>query len=139
MIDGKPTTQFQDYGAYFDLAPQDAAEDVRRDIVLALTKMGFEIEMSHHEVAESQHEIDFKYGDALVTADHVITFKFATKALALSVASMRHLWQNQSGVSTEVVCIHMVLSQKMAKMHSLTRKHPMELSTYGNVLYRRDS
>jgi glutamine synthetase len=83
MIDGKPTTQFQDYGAYFDLAPQDAAEDVRRDIVLALTKMGFEIEMSHHEVAESQHEIDFKYDDALVTADRVITFKFAAKALAL--------------------------------------------------------
>jgi glutamine synthetase len=83
MVDGKPTTQFQDSGAYFDLAPQDAAEDVRRDIVLALTKMGFEIEMSHHEVAESQHEIDFKYDDALVTADRVITFKFAAKALAL--------------------------------------------------------
>ena len=83
MVDGKPTTQFQDCGAYFDLAPQDAAEDVRRDIVLTLTKMGFEIEMSHHEVAESQHEIDFKYDDALVTADRVITFKFAAKALAL--------------------------------------------------------
>ena len=83
MENGKPTTKFQDYGAYFDLAPQDAAEDVRRDIVLALTKMGFEIEMSHHEVAESQHEIDFKYGNALETADRVITFKFAAKALAL--------------------------------------------------------
>jgi len=56
---------------------------VRRDIVLALSSMGFEIEMSHHEVAESQHEIDFKYADALTTADRVMTFKFATKAIAL--------------------------------------------------------
>jgi glutamine synthetase len=83
LENGLPTTKFQDYGAYFDLAPQDAAENVRRDIVLTLTRMGFEIEMSHHEVAASQHEIDFKYGNALETADRVITFKFAAKALAL--------------------------------------------------------
>ncbi len=83
MIEGKPTTTFQDYGGYFDLAPTDSAEDVRRDIVFALTQMGFEIEASHHEVAESQHEIDFKYSNALDTADKVITFKFATKTLAL--------------------------------------------------------
>lgn len=83
MIEGRPSTTFQDYGGYFDLAPTDSAEDVRRDIVFALTQMGFEIEASHHEVAESQHEIDFKYSDALDTADKVITFKFATKTLAL--------------------------------------------------------
>jgi len=83
MVDGKPTTGFQDTGGYFDLAPTDLAENVRRDIILALTEMGFEIEASHHEVAESQHEIDFKYGDALTTADNVITFKFATKTIAL--------------------------------------------------------
>ena len=83
MKDGRPSTQFQDYGGYFDLAPTDLAEDVRRDIVFALTQMGFEIEASHHEVAESQHEIDFKYSNALDTADKVITFKFATKSLAL--------------------------------------------------------
>jgi glutamine synthetase len=83
LLDGRPSTAFQDQGAYFDLAPNDAAEDVRRDIVFALTQMGFEIEMSHHEVAESQHEIDFKYGDALDVADKVITFKFATKSIAL--------------------------------------------------------
>jgi len=83
MVDGMPTTQFKDHGAYFDLAPTDSAEDVRRDVVLALTDMGFEIEASHHEVADSQHEIDFKYGDALITADRVITFKFATKSIAL--------------------------------------------------------
>ncbi len=83
MLDGRPTTQFQDVGGYFDLAPTDLAEDVRREIILALTEMGFEIEASHHEVAESQHEIDFKYSDALHTADNVITFKFAAKTMAL--------------------------------------------------------
>lgn len=83
MLEGMPTTQFKDLGGYFDLAPTDSAEDVRRDVVLALEDMGFEIEASHHEVAESQHEIDFKYGDALTTADRVITFKFATKSIAL--------------------------------------------------------
>ncbi|HUU75745.1 MAG TPA: type I glutamate--ammonia ligase [Methanoregulaceae archaeon] len=83
MLDGRPSTTFQDFGGYFDLAPTDYAEDVRRDIVLALNQMGFEIEASHHEVAESQHEIDFKYSTALDSADRVITFKFATKTLAL--------------------------------------------------------
>lgn len=83
MLNGEPSIEFQDKGGYFDLAPTDLAEDVRRDIVLALTDMGFDIEASHHEVAESQHEIDFKYGDALSTADNVITFKFATKTIAL--------------------------------------------------------
>ena len=81
--EGMPTTKFVDHGGYFDLAPTDAAEDLRREIVIALSEMGFEIEASHHEVAESQHEIDFKYGDALPIADKVITFKFAVKTLAL--------------------------------------------------------
>ncbi|WP_371415182.1 type I glutamate--ammonia ligase [Methanogenium sp. MK-MG] len=81
--EGMPTIVPQDRGSYFDLAPTDLAEDVRSEIVLALTDMGFEIEASHHEVAESQHEIDFKYGDALKTADNVITFKYATKSIAL--------------------------------------------------------
>ncbi|MBR1367987.1 glutamine synthetase [Methanocalculus chunghsingensis] len=80
---GVPSLEFQDVGGYFDLAPTDLAEDVRRDIIIALTDMGFDIEASHHEVAKSQHEIDFKYGDALTTADNVITFKYATKTIAL--------------------------------------------------------
>jgi glutamine synthetase len=80
---GQPTTKFVDHGGYFDLAPSDKAEDLRREIVMALSELGFEIEASHHEVAQSQHEIDFKYGDALSVADKVITFKFAAKTLAL--------------------------------------------------------
>jgi len=83
LVNGKPTTQFSDTGAYFDLAPNDASENVRREIVLSLRQMGFEIEMSHHEVAPSQHEINFKYTDAVTTADRVITQKYATKAIAL--------------------------------------------------------
>ena len=81
--DGKPTTKIQDAGQYFDLAPNDSGENTRRDIVLALTEMGFQIEASHHEVAASQHEIDFRFDDALVAADNVITFKYATKNIAL--------------------------------------------------------
>jgi len=83
MVNGMPSVEFQDHGGYFDLAPTDLAESVRSEIVLALTEMGFDIEASHHEVAESQHEIDFKYGDALTMADNVVTFKFATKTIAL--------------------------------------------------------
>ncbi|WOF16185.1 type I glutamate--ammonia ligase [Methanoplanus sp. FWC-SCC4] len=83
MVNGEPSIEFKDHGGYFDLAPTDLAEDVRRDIVLALTDMGFDVEASHHEVAESQHEIDFKYGDALKTADNVVTFRFVTKTIAL--------------------------------------------------------
>ena len=83
LLDGKPTIIPQDAGAYFDFAPIDLAENVRGDIVQALEEMGFEIEAGHHEVADGQHEIDFKYGDALRTADNVITYRIATKTIAL--------------------------------------------------------
>ena len=83
LVDGQPSILPQDAGGYFDFAPIDLAEDVRRDIVSALTEMGFEIEASHHEVAAGQHEIDFKYGDALITADNVVTYRIATKTIAL--------------------------------------------------------
>ena len=80
--DGKPTVITHDEGGYFDLAPIDKGEDARRDICLALEEMGFEIEASHHEVAQGQHEIDFKYGDALSTADSIMTFKIVVKSIA---------------------------------------------------------
>ncbi|PRX30407.1 glutamine synthetase [Orenia metallireducens] len=79
---GDATTITNDQGGYFDLAPMDAGQDPRRDIVLALEEMGFEMEASHHEVAPGQHEIDFKYDHALTTADNVATFKFVVKAIA---------------------------------------------------------
>lgn len=80
--DGKPTTQTNDEAGYFDLGPLDHGEGTRREICLALEAMGFEIEASHHEVAAGQHEIDFKYDEALSAADNIMTFKLAVKALA---------------------------------------------------------
>jgi glutamine synthetase len=80
---GRPTVRTQDQGSYFDLSPVDTGEDARRDMVIALQDLGFEIEASHHEVAPAQHEIDFRYADALATADNVITFKLVVRTIAL--------------------------------------------------------
>ncbi len=80
--DGHPTTRTQDRGAYFELGPTDLGEHARRDMCLTLEEMGFEIEASHHEVANGQHEIDFKYDDALSAADNIMTFKLAVKTIA---------------------------------------------------------
>lgn len=81
--DGEPTTITHDAAGYFDLAPVDKGEEARRDMVNALVDMGFEIEAAHHEVAPGQHEIDFKYADALKTADNIATFKLIVKRIAL--------------------------------------------------------
>lgn len=78
----RPTNQTIDSASYFDLGPVDKGEDARREICLALEDIGFEIEASHHECAPGQHEIDFKYSDALNAADNIITFKIAVKAIA---------------------------------------------------------
>ncbi|SFR15596.1 type I glutamate--ammonia ligase [Desulfoscipio geothermicus] len=80
--DEKPTLKTHDQAGYFDLSPVDLGEQARRDIVLTLEEMGFEIEASHHEVAPGQHEIDFKYSDALDTADKIMTFKFVVRTIA---------------------------------------------------------
>jgi glutamine synthetase len=79
---GRPTLETHDRAGYFDLTPVDLGEDARRDMVLTLQQMGFEIEASHHEVAPGQHEIDFKYADALRTADNIATFKFVVRTIA---------------------------------------------------------
>lgn len=79
---GKPTTNLNDKGSYFDLAPVDLGENCRRDIVLELENMDFDVEASHHEVAPGQHEIDFKYADALTAADNIQTFKLVVKTVA---------------------------------------------------------
>ncbi|NIK10871.1 type I glutamate--ammonia ligase [Alkalibacillus almallahensis] len=79
---GEPTMELNDKGGYFDLAPTDLGENCRRDIVLELEEMGFEIEASHHEVAPGQHEIDFKYSDAVKHCDDIQTFKLVVKTIA---------------------------------------------------------
>ncbi|OGI01605.1 MAG: type I glutamate--ammonia ligase [Candidatus Melainabacteria bacterium GWF2_37_15] len=79
---GRPTCVTHDAAGYYDVGPDDLGENVRAEMVATLQKMGFEIEASHHEVAEGQHEIDFKYADALTTADNVTTFRIAVKSVA---------------------------------------------------------
>ena len=79
---GLPTTNSFEQASYFDLGPIDLGENARRDMVLTLEDMGYEIEASHHEVASAQHEIDFKYDDGLATADNIMTFKLAVKTIA---------------------------------------------------------
>jgi len=80
--EGKTATVTHDQAGYFDLAPVDLGENARRDICLTLESMGFEIEASHHENAPGQHEIDFRYDDALTTADNVMTFKMVVRIIA---------------------------------------------------------
>lgn len=79
---GQPTLDLNDNGGYFDFEPVDLGENCRRDIVLELEKMGFEVEASHHEVAPGQHEIDFKYTDAIAAADNIQTFKLVVRTVA---------------------------------------------------------
>ncbi|MBN2109988.1 MAG: type I glutamate--ammonia ligase [Methanosarcinaceae archaeon] len=79
---GHPTTNLTDKGGYFDFAPLDKAQDVRRAIDFALEDMGFKLEASHHEVAPSQHEINFRFSDVLTTCDNIVTFKYVVKSIA---------------------------------------------------------
>ncbi len=80
--EGRATTITNDVAGYFSLDPEDTGNDCRREIIETLEEMGFEIEASHHEVAEGQHEINFKYSDALTAADNTITFKWVVKSVA---------------------------------------------------------
>lgn len=79
---GNATTVTHEQAGYFDVGPVDLGENARRDMVLNLEEMGFEIEASHHEAAPAQHEIDFKYSDVLNTADNIMTFKMAVKSIS---------------------------------------------------------
>ena len=81
--EGKATTKTHDQGGYFDLLPVDLGEEARRDMVIALEKLGFQIEASHHEIAPGQHEIDFRYSDVLTAADRIMTLKLTGKTIAL--------------------------------------------------------
>ncbi len=80
--DGNSTTITNDTAGYFALDPEDRGSDCRREIIETLEEMGFEIEASHHEVAEGQHEVNFKYADALTACDNTVTFKWVVKAIA---------------------------------------------------------
>jgi glutamine synthetase len=84
MRDDRPSRRPvpHDVASYFDFSPRDLASEVRQDIILALESMGIEVERAHHEVASGQHEINFRYADALASADNCMTFKYVVKAVA---------------------------------------------------------
>lgn len=79
---GTPTNYSSEKGGYFDVSPLDSGENARREMILTLEDMDFEVESSYHEKAPAQHEIDFKYADALKTADNIITFKMVVRTIA---------------------------------------------------------
>ena len=79
---GNPTTISNERAGYFDLGPLDQGETARRVIVLTMEDMGYGVEASHHEMAPAQHEIDFRYDEALHTADNIMTFKMAVRTIA---------------------------------------------------------
>lgn len=79
---GNPTTVTHEQAGYLDISPLDLGENARRDMVLTLEDMGMEVESSHHEAAPAQHEIDFRYDEALTTADNIMTFKLVVKTIA---------------------------------------------------------
>lgn len=82
---GEPTTNTSEKAGYFDIGPVDEGENARREIVLYLEDMGFEIESSYHEDEPAQHGIDFRYDNALTTADNIVTFR-----LVVQNAGKRH-------------------------------------------------
>lgn len=79
---GLPTTITHERAGYLDTSPIDLGENTRRDIILSLEDMGYEIDSSHHEISPAQHEIDFTFENALKTADKIVTFKMAVRTIA---------------------------------------------------------
>lgn len=108
--DGRGTTRTGDHAGYFDLAPIDKGERLRREIANKLVEMGFEIEGAHHEAAPGQHEIDFRYQDALAAADAISTFKFVVKRVALEYGLLASfLPKPVAGVNGSGLHVHMSL------------------------------
>ena len=125
---GQPTTLTHEKAGYFDLGPIDLGENARRDMVLTLENMGFEIEASHHEMAPAQHEIDFKYDEALTTADNIMTFKLAVKTIAKRHGLFASFMPKpRYGVPGSGMHINMSLS-KNGKNIFYDEKDPMSLS-----------
>lgn len=114
--EGRPTTKTHEMAGYFDVAPIDLAENVRRDIVLNLEEMGFEIESSHHEIAPAQHEVDFQYEKGLKAADNILTFKMAVKSIAKQHGlHATFMPKPKAGVNGSGMHINMSLEDKLGK------------------------
>lgn len=82
LFESSDQAKLIDAGGYFDLTPQDVTQELRRDAIGVLERLGIPVEFSHHEVAPSQHEIDLRHADALTMADSVMTFRLVVKEMA---------------------------------------------------------
>ena len=128
--EGNPTTVTHEKAGYFDVGPLDFVENVRRDIVLCLEDMGFDVEASHHELAPAQHEVDLQYQERLRTADDVTTFKMTVKNVA-----KRHglhatfMPKPQEGVNGSGMHINMSLTDGMGRNLFEDKDDPAGLST----------
>ncbi|NLK72572.1 MAG: type I glutamate--ammonia ligase [Clostridiales bacterium] len=126
---GNPALETHDNAGYFDLAPVDLGGNARKEMTIALKQMGFEIETSHHEVAPGQHEIDFKYEDALTTADNIMTFKMVVRIIA-----QRHglhatfMPKPRFGINGSGMHINMSLATLEGKNAFYDEKDAMQLS-----------
>ena len=120
--DEAPSTITHDVGSYFDLAPADLGEDARRAIVDVLERMGFEVEAAHHEVAHGQHEIDFRYAEALKTADNITTFRFVVKYIARTFGLTASFMPSRFSDRTEAGCTPISRSFEGAITRSGTRR-----------------
>lgn len=109
---GQPTTITEERAGYFDLGPVDLGENARRDMVLTLEDMGYEVEASHHEDAPAQHEIDLSYDEALRTADGIQTFKLAVRTIAKRHGMFASFMPKpKSGINGSGMHINMSLSR----------------------------
>ena len=128
--EGNPTTFSHERAGFFDMSPIDLGENTRRDIILTLEEMGFEVEASHHELAPAQHEVDLQYQEGLRTADDVTTFKMAVKNVA-----KRHglhatfMPKPQEGVNGSGMHINMSLTDGMGRNLFEDENDPAGLST----------
>ena len=102
---GMPTTLTHEQAGYLDTSPVDLGENARRDIVLTMEVMGYEIVSSHHEIAPAQHEVDFAFDNLLETADKLMTFKVAVRTIAKRYGLHATLCQNRGWRSTAPACI----------------------------------
>lgn len=125
------STEILDRGGYFDLTPLDVASDYRRQIVLTLEDMGIGVISSHHEAANSQHEIDLRHENALTTADHIMTFKLIAKEIGhlnnIYTSFMPKPLANQNGSGMH---IHQSLFEGETNVF-FDEKSPLHLSKTG--------
>ncbi len=126
---GNVLLETHDTGGYFDLTPVDRGEDCRRDIVMVLESLGFEVEAAHHEVAPGQHEIDFKYNDAVPCADDVTVFRFVVKKVALDYGlHATFMPKPLFGVNGSGMHVHQSLLTKNGKNAFYDPEAPHQLS-----------